>query len=1717
MTEQEREDRLNDALDALTDDGASPATGDAELNGLLRMASTLRGMPHPDFKERLRDEVAPGPRGWRGALARAFSRASTPGGRLAVAGTAFAAGAAAVLLIVFLVGLFGGEEERHVRVPLETTFEMTATKSDAIGVDPDTEFVLSSAQDLDLDTLAAILHVEPAVDLDIERESAGRYVIRAAQPLEPGTVYNFLLEEADPAPHVLASFAFQTKTPVAIVQALPADQSTGVPPNTGIELTFTQEGVQDIESHFRIEPAVEGRFEIHKRVVVFVPEGGLTPGTLYTVTVTSGVTVAGTDEVLEEDFVLQFETNDQARTGELPRRPVLNFTRKLAEASTLEAPALETYTSENGAVTLHIEVFRFDSMDTFLDSFEQYEQIPLWAGVTRDAFVTDTGGLDPVATFDTDLQRLTDYGKSFIQFPEPLPQGFYLVRSEFDERPIQSWLQVTDVATYFALAEGETLVWANDLASKGPLAGARVEFLGTDAAGETGADGTATIDTPEELIQSETSDFGYITTETRGHLLVTAPDGRVAVVPLSSTEGYYSGYYPRSEYGGEDYWHYLSTDRPLYLPSDTIRFWGIARPREDVESEAVTVELRGSSDVFDYYYRPVIVAETEVEVSDLGTFSGELSFEGLSPNSYQLVVKVGAREITSLYIPIQTYTKPAYRIDVVPDRLAVYAGDEVRFSIRATFLEGTPVPNLRLGYSGNKVSGGEVVTDENGEAVVTFVASQAAESYYAESAYLTVAPLRAEEAEIIGEAWISVYPSAVTASAETDLVDGEGVVTGTVHHVDLSRMNEGSSKGFGDVLGDPAGGQTISLDVKEVSWKETATGEYYDFIAKIVRTRYRYDEIETPLGTFTAETDANGEFRATFPAEEDKYYRITMDVTDDQGRTESQQLYLSGAQSKFNYSSSYVYLRRPGSDSNVFGGSETFALGDEVELSMYRGAELLPSGEGNRYLFLKAQLGVKDYSVQTDSTLRFDFSDTEVPSTTVMGVWFNGRTYLQVNYGYQLRFNPDERELDIEIAPDKERYAPGDEATLDLTVTDQEGNAQPGTEVNVAVVDEALFLIQGPQTYNQDVLDSVYAPVGSGILRTYASHQYPNDIQAAERGGDGGPRRDFADLVFFGEVTTDGDGHGSVTFTLPDNLTSWRVTAQGFNDDLLAGTAVRLLPVGLPFFVDVTMNDEYLMTDKPEIKLRSFGVDLESGSEVTFRVSAPSLGLEDPVEVTAPAFGAPRVALPELHEGTHEILIEGQSGELEDSLIRTVRVVPSRLVSAQTRFYELSDGLRVEGSGDAQTRVVISDHERGRYFGTLQQLTWGNGDRVDQMLARDVAAELLETFYEDVEARGEEFDASIYQTPNGGIALLPYSGEDLALSARAAAVSPERFGATGLNTYFLRVLQNQKETRERQVIALYGLAALHEPALVPLQTLLREPNLTWRERLYAGLALVEAGDDTNARAVFQALSDEFGESRAPAYRLRVGEDQDDILEATSLAAILAAGVGDALAPQLFAYTEDNYTTDILVELERISYLAKALPRLAPEPVRFAYTVDSERTEVTLERGESLTLSLTPEQREGLRLEPIEGAAGVASFYTAPLDPAAVEVDPDVTVSRTYDTAALEEGRLVKVTLTMEFGPQALDGCYQVTDTLPSGLRPVVRPWAWGAPTTISYPYRIDGQTVSFCIAKNYTVKGATYYARVVSAGEYTAEPVIAQSMKSAESINFSPPDTVVIR
>src|SRR3990172_5457625 len=187
--------------------------------------------------------------------------------------------------------------------PLAT---LTATKVARAGVAPDTAFTLASIGADDPQALARTIEVTPAVDFAITAGPVDRTAtLRPTGALLPGQLYRFTLRAPDGT--ISGSWAFQAQSPLRVVTTLPYDGATDVPVTTGIELTFDQDGTGDAASHFSIEPAVNGRFEQHGRTFVFVPER-LEPATLYTVTLGRGVRLEGSDQALEEDVVVRFET-----------------------------------------------------------------------------------------------------------------------------------------------------------------------------------------------------------------------------------------------------------------------------------------------------------------------------------------------------------------------------------------------------------------------------------------------------------------------------------------------------------------------------------------------------------------------------------------------------------------------------------------------------------------------------------------------------------------------------------------------------------------------------------------------------------------------------------------------------------------------------------------------------------------------------------------------------------------------------------------------------------------------------------------------------------------------------------------------------------------------------------------------------------------------------------------------------------------------------------------------------------------------------------------------------------------------------------------------------------------------------------------------------------------------------------------------------------------
>ena len=258
----------------------------------------------------------------------------------------------------------------------DSTYSLRPTKVTDAGVAVGSAFDLESTTGhLDDNAATAMLRVDPALEFTSSRESSSKLRIKPAVELRRETAYHFRLVDSGDQ-HEIRSWAFQTESPLRVVQSLPGDKAVAVPAASGIEFTFSHEGVTGVEQRFHITPDAPGRFETHKRVVVFVP-AKLEYRTLYTVTLDAGVGVEGGGLTMEQPFSFSFETGSADQREDQNYNPGPTFARLLNESAPANPPVLEmsVYTPAESA----FEVYRYSDLKAFTGALVAAQEQPQWS------------------------------------------------------------------------------------------------------------------------------------------------------------------------------------------------------------------------------------------------------------------------------------------------------------------------------------------------------------------------------------------------------------------------------------------------------------------------------------------------------------------------------------------------------------------------------------------------------------------------------------------------------------------------------------------------------------------------------------------------------------------------------------------------------------------------------------------------------------------------------------------------------------------------------------------------------------------------------------------------------------------------------------------------------------------------------------------------------------------------------------------------------------------------------------------------------------------------------------------------------------------------------------------------------------------------------------------------------------------------------------------
>jgi hypothetical protein len=959
---------------------------------------------------------------------------------------------------------------------------------------------------------------------------------------------------------------------------------------------------------------------------------------------------------------------------------------------------------------------------------------------------------------------------------------------------------------------------------------------------------------------------------------------------------------------------------------------------------------------------------------------------------------------------------------------------------------------------------------------------------------IDVRPAHPEEGEITGSTTVLVAPSRVWIDADGTISGGRLVIDGSLSWVDLAAID--ASAAVGDFEVDPAGkpiaGGSVRATITHLVPVKRQIGTMYDFIEKRVVPQYEYDVDEVLLGTKTLTSASNGSVHLSMavPNPGDGY-RVVLTASDPERRPIQRTIHAAAGQT--DPSSARPYLEYRG----ACGGTpqRVSGLNEPVTLTMHDGDGSVADG---RFLFLVAERGAVEATIQDAATFARVLADRDLPGFTVRAIWLSGNGYALSTVNAVV--DPADKTITIKLTPDQSRYEPGDPVTVGVTTTDATGKPM-AADVVIQGVDEKLYTLG--QAFDFDPRAELLALPDAGFLQAYRSHATPRDDDGG-CGAEGGSRDDFRDTVVFQRIATDAQGRGSVSFDLSDDLTSWHLSAVAVSDAFDSGSASVVIPVGLPFAVDATLAPEYLVGEQVVLRVRGFGGKLVTGNKIRFSDRVPPL-VHANSTVDAAAFESGRVALPALVAGDHEIRIAGETTVdgvvLRDSLVRTIHVIETRLGTLTSNYEALGPGFAPAG-GEGFTRYVITDEGRGRLIGTLERLAGARSARFDRNAAAELARQVLIDEYDvppaSLAAIG--FDPQLYQP--SGISLLPYSTADTFLTARAVLLATSAITGEDLREPLLGWAESGT-TSEQRVAAYAGLAALGDDVVASLRAL-DLPTATVRERIWVALGLAASGDEQGARAIERAVLEANGERLGRWVRLNGDVSIDRTLEVTALLMVLAARLGDPIADDLARYLTDNPSPTTVFPIEELAYVQATLERLPRTSGRFAWTIAGERTEVALERGGAYTLVLTPGQRATFTLQPIEGSLGVATTWTAA--GAALPATTGVKVTRTVTPGgSTTEDRLVHVAFTVAFGPSPVSGCYRLSDLVPSGLAPVASSgvlYEEDEPLNLVRPYEVDGQRVSWCVAPRVGSYTYGYSARVVSPGTYRWEPAVLQAERA---------------
>lgn len=854
---------------------------------------------------------------------------------------------------------------------------------------------------------------------------------------------------------------------------------------------------------------------------------------------------------------------------------------------------------------------------------------PDWE-LLSDATITVAGDADTMVDTPVDLSGWLADGGQVIVLVEPVPAVSPLDPDYYENRPILTWVQRTDLGIDAIADHHDAQVWATDLQTGAPLAGADIRILNGDT-GTTDADGLATVELPGS------SNYGAIIVATHGT--------DTSILPLGAY---------RQELNDESRW-FVFDDRQVYRPGETMRVKGWVRKYTlsgAAELEALTPGTKVAYVVTDAYGNQLLDGVTEL--GPLGGFDLDLALPetaDLGQASLNLTLVDGDLALQGHYhsFRIEEYRRPEFEVTTRAESEGPYVSTEpVTVAANGAYYAGGPLGNAPVDWVVSTTPTTYAPPGWDGFTFGVWVpwwygedrsfGASVDEGYYG-------GPCCGPTGETETKTYTGITDADGTHYLQIDFEDTDGVlpdlpvaVSAQATVTDVNRQAWASNS---DLIVHAADryvglrssrtfvrqGEPLSIEAIVAGIDgEVVPGVTFEVIAGRVESKYvdgEWTEVVLDPQTCTVTSAAEAvscEFDTTVGGQ----YKVTAVVAGTSGGRNRSELttWVSGAEVQPTRGVDQQTL-------TVVPDKAEYAPGDTAELLV---AAPFATGEGIVTISRNGiRRTVRFQVVEGSAIVNIPIVETDIPQLglhiEVVGAAQRANDDGTVAADAPLRpayavgslslfVPPTGRTLDVTATPRDTELAPGESTSIDVTVKDANGVPVQGAEFAVVVVDEAVLALSGYSL--ADPLSVFYAAGDEWTNAVYGRRQIrlvdpaslsdgedggdktPVDTQAAGEaapdttsvatdgdeegatdwsydsagsgaGGSGAPvavRSNFDALALFEpSVTTAADGTASIELTLPDNLTRYRVMVVAANGVDEFGSTESNLTARLPLSV----------------------------------------------------------------------------------------------------------------------------------------------------------------------------------------------------------------------------------------------------------------------------------------------------------------------------------------------------------------------------------------------------------------------------------------------------------------------------------------------------------------------------------------------------------------------